>query len=181
MAAPSSTYSASANACSVATIQSAERPVSGEKTRQPKRRRLWLNDGPCVRVRPDRPNYVRAYDFVEDHTRDGLKFHTLNVVDKFTRKALAIRMGCQLKATDVIEVLADLFIARGMPGHIRSDNGPEFAAIVVKSSVTAVGARAAYIEPDNPRETGYVELMTASSATSCCRARSSTRWRKPEC
>ena len=92
---------------------------------QPKRRPLWLNDGPCVRLRPNRPDYVWAYDFVEDHTRNGLKFRTLNVIDKFTRKALAIRVGRQLKATDVIDVLADLFIARAMPAPIWSDNGPE--------------------------------------------------------
>ncbi|MGI4940794.1 MAG: IS3 family transposase, partial [Janthinobacterium lividum] len=89
--------------------------------RQPKRGRLWLNDGSCVRLRPDRPNHVWDYNFVEDRTRDGRKFRTLNVVDEFTREALAIRVGRQLKATDVIDVLADLFIARVTPAHIRSD------------------------------------------------------------
>jgi putative transposase len=59
--------------------------------RQPKRGRLWLNDGSCVRLRPQWPNHVWAYDFVEDRTRDGRKFRTLNVVDEFTREALAIR------------------------------------------------------------------------------------------
>ncbi len=125
--------------------------------RQPKRGRLWLNDGSCVRLRPDRPNHVWAYDFVEDRTRDGRKFRTLNVVDEFTREALAIRVGRQLKATDVIDVLADLFIARGTPAHIRSDNGPEFAAIAVKGWITGVGAKTAYIEPGSPWENGYVE------------------------
>ncbi len=125
--------------------------------RQPKRGRLWLNDGSCVRLRPDRPNQVWAYDFVEDRTRDGRKFRTLNVVDEFTREALAIRVGRQLKATDVIDVLADLFIARGTPVHIRSDNGPEFAAIAVKGWIMGVGAKTAYIEPGSPWENGYVE------------------------
>jgi transposase InsO family protein len=125
--------------------------------RQPKRGRLWLNDGSCVRLRPDRPNHVWAYDFVEDRTRDGRKSRTLNVVDEFTREALAIRVGRQLKAVDVIDVLADLFIARGTPAHIRSDNGPEFAAIAVKGWITGVGARTAYIEPGSPWENGYVE------------------------
>ncbi len=125
--------------------------------RQPKRGRLWLNDGSYVRLRPDRPNQVWAYDFVEDRTRDGRKFRTLNVVDEFTREALAIRVGRQLKATDVIDVLADLFIARGTPAHIRSDNGPEFAAIAVKGWITGVGAKTAYIEPGSPWENGYVE------------------------
>ena len=125
--------------------------------RQPKRGRLWLNDGSCVRLRPERPNHVWAYDFVEDRTRDGRKFRMLNVVDEFTRECLAIRVARGLKSNDVIDVLADLFIMRGIPGHIRSDNGPEFVATVVKGWITGVGARTAYIEPGSPWENGYVE------------------------
>src|SRR3712207_4857044 len=94
--------------------------------RQPKRGRLWLADGSCVRLRPERPNHVWAYDFVEDRTRDGRKFRMLCVVDEFTREALAIRVARKLGAADVIDVLSDLFILRGVPAHIRSDNGPEF-------------------------------------------------------
>ena len=90
--------------------------------RQPKRSLLWLNDGSCVRLRPERPNHVWSYDFVEDRTHDGRKFRMLNVVDEFTRECLCIRVGHKLKASDVIDVLADLFILRGTPGHIRSDN-----------------------------------------------------------
>ena len=118
--------------------------------RQPKRGRLWLNDGSCVRLRPDRPNHVWAYDFVEDRTRDGRKFRTLHVVDEFTREALAILVARQLKAADVIDVLADLFISRGTPSYIRSDNGPEFAAIGARGWITGVGARSAFIAPGSP-------------------------------
>ena len=125
--------------------------------RQPKRGRLWLNDGSCVRLRPERPNHVWAYDFVEDRTRDGRKFRMLNVVDEYTRECLAIRVGRQLKASDVIDVLSDLFILRGTPGHVRSDNGPEFAATAVKGWITGVGAKTAFIEPGSPWENGYVE------------------------
>jgi transposase InsO family protein len=100
--------------------------------RQPKRGRLWLNDGSCIRLRPERPNHVWAYDFVEDRTRDGRKFRMLCVVDEFSREALAIRVARKLGAADVIDVLADLFTVRGTPAHIRSDNGPEFAATAVK-------------------------------------------------
>jgi transposase InsO family protein len=125
--------------------------------RQPKRGRLWLNDGSCVRLRPERPNHIWAYDFVEDRTRDGRKFRMLNVVDEYTRECLAIRVGRQLKATDVIDVLSDLFILRGTPGHVRSDNGPEFAASAVKGWISGVGIRTAYIEPGSPWENGYVE------------------------
>ena len=125
--------------------------------RQPKRGRLWLNDGSCVRLRPERPNHVWAYDFVEDRTRDGRKFRMLCVVDEFTRECLAIRVARKLGATDVIDVLADLFIARGVPAHIRSDNGSEFTAGTVKGWITGIGAKTAYIEPGSPWENGYVE------------------------
>ncbi len=125
--------------------------------RQPKRGRLWLNDGSCVRLRPERANHVWAYDFVEDRTRDGRKFRMLNVVDEFTRECLAIRVARRLKSADVIDVLADLFIMRGIPGHIRSDNGPEFVATAVKDWIKGVGAKAAFIEPGSPWENGYVE------------------------
>ena len=125
--------------------------------RQPKRSRLWLNDGSCMRLRPERPNHVWAYDFVEDRTREGRRFRMLNVVDEFTRECLCIRIGRKLKAVDVIDVLADLFILRGVPGHIRSDNGPEFAAVAVKGWITGVRANTAYIEPGSPWENGYVE------------------------
>jgi putative transposase len=126
-------------------------------TRQPKRGRLWLNDGSCVRLRPERANHVWAYDFVEDRTRDGRKIRMLNVVDEFTREALAIRVGRKLGSADVIDVLADLFIARGTPAHIRSDNGPEFVATAVKGWIEGAGARTAFIEKGSPWENGYVE------------------------
>ena len=125
--------------------------------RQPKRGRLWLNDGSCVRLRPERPNHVWAYDFVEDRTRDGRKFRMLNVMDEFTRECLCIRVGRKLGSADVIDVLADLFIARGTPGFIRSDNGPEFVAVAVQGWISGVGAKTAYIEPGSPWENGYVE------------------------
>jgi len=125
--------------------------------RQPKRSRLWLNDGSCVRLRPERANQVWAYDFVEDRTRDGRKLRMLNVVDEFTRECLAIRVARKLGSADVIDVLVDLFIARGTPGYIRSDNGPEFVATAVKGWIGGVGAKTAYIEPGSPWENGYVE------------------------
>ncbi|MDB5315882.1 MAG: integrase, partial [Rhodospirillales bacterium] len=109
--------------------------------RQARRGRLWLADGSCVRLRPERANHVRAYDFVEDRTRDGRKVRMLNVVDEFARECLAIRVGRQLKAADVVDVLADLFILRGIPGHLRSDNGPEFVAKAVRRGSAASAPR----------------------------------------
>ena len=129
--------------------------------RQPKRGRLWLNDGSCVRLRPERANHVWAYDFVEDRTHDGRKFRMLNIVDEFTHECLAIRVGRKLKAADVIDALSDLFILRGVPAHIRSDNGPEFVAKQVRQWITAVGAKTAYIEKGSPWENGYVESFNA--------------------
>jgi putative transposase len=125
--------------------------------RQPKRGRLWLADGSCVRLRPERPDHVWAYDFVEDRTRDGRKFRMLCVVDEFSREALAIRIARKLPSIDGIDTLADLFIARGTPTHIRSDQGPEFVAEAVKGWIAGVGAATAFIEKGTPWENGYVE------------------------
>ena len=78
--------------------------------KQPKRGRLWLTDGSCLRLRPEYANHVWSYDFVEDRTHDGRKYRMLNVVDEFTHECLAIRVGRKLKAIDVIDVLSGLFI-----------------------------------------------------------------------
>jgi putative transposase len=85
----------------------------------------------------------------------------LNVIDEFTHECLAIRVARKLKAIDVIDVLSDLFILRGVPGHIRSDNGPEFVAEAVQAWITAVGAKTAYIERGSPWENGYIESFNA--------------------
>jgi putative transposase len=129
--------------------------------RQPKRGRLWLTDGSCLRLRPEHRNHVWSYDFVEDRTHDGRKYRMLNVVDEFTHESLAIRVRRKLNSVDVIDVLAELFILRGVPGHIRSDNGPEFVAKAVQEWISAVGAKTAYIAPGSPWENGYVESFNA--------------------
>jgi len=129
--------------------------------KQPKRGRLWLTDGSRVRLRAERPNHVWSYDFVEDRTHDGRKYRMLNVIDEFTHECLAIRVARKLKATDVVDVLSDLFILRGVPGHVRSDNGPEFVAKAVQAWITAVGARTAYIAPGSPWENGFIESFNA--------------------
>jgi len=129
--------------------------------KQPKRGRLWLSDGSCIRLRPEHRNHVWSYDFVEDRTHDERKYRMLNVIDEFTHECLAIRIDRRLKAVDVIDVLSDLFILRGVPGHIRSDNGPEFVAKAVQEWIAAVGARTAYITPGSPWENGYVESFNA--------------------
>ena len=129
--------------------------------RQPKRGRLWFNDGSCIRLRPEHPNHVWSYDFVEDRTHDGRKYRMLNVIDEFTRECIAIRVNRKLKAVDVIDVLSDLFILRGVPSHIRSDNGPEFIAKALRDWIAAVGAKTAYIMPGSPWENGYCESFNS--------------------
>ena len=129
--------------------------------RQPKRGRLWLTDGSCIRLRPEYRNHVWSYDFVAYRTHDGRKFRILNVIDEFTHECLAIRVDRKLKAIDVIDVLSDLFILRGVPTHIRSDNGPEFVAKAVQTWITAVGAKTAYIERGSPWENGFVESFNS--------------------
>lgn len=129
--------------------------------RQPKRGRLWLADGSCIRLRAERPNHVWSYDFVEDRTHDGRKYRMLNIIDEFTHECLAIRIDRRLKAIDVIDVLSDLFILRGVPEHVRSDNGPEFVAKAVQEWISAVGAKTAYIAPGSPWENGFIESFNA--------------------
>ena len=129
--------------------------------KQPKRGRLWLNDGSCVRLSPERPNHVWSYDFVQDRTDDGRIYRTLNIIDEFTREALMIRVDRKLNSTDVVDALTDLFILRGPPEFIRSDNGPEFIAKKVRSWIAAVGARTAFIAPGSPWENGYCESFNA--------------------
>ena len=125
--------------------------------KQPKKGRLWLNDGSCVRLRPEYRNHVWSYDFVHCRTDDGKVFRTLNILDEHSRECLAIKVKRKLNSTHVIDALTDLFILRGAPKYIRSDNGPEFVAKAVRDWITAVGAKTAYIEPGSPWENGYCE------------------------
>ncbi len=130
-------------------------------SKQPKRGRLWLNDGSCVRLRPQRPNHVWSYDFVQDRTQDGRAFRMLVVLDEFTRRCLAIVVARRLRADDVLQCLTDLFVAHGPPEHIRSDNGPEFVAISVRDWLGKVGVKTLYIEPGSPWENGYCESLNS--------------------
>ena len=98
-----------------------------------------------------------ANDFVQDRTRDGRKFRMLTVIDEFTRECLAIDVARRLGSESVLAILADLMVSRGVPDHIRSDNGPEFAAHAVREWITKVGAKTLFIEPGSPWENGYNE------------------------
>jgi len=125
--------------------------------KQPKRGRLWLNDGSCIRLRPTHRDHVWSYDFIFDRTRDGRAVKILTVIDEYTRECLALRAERGMKSEDVLEVLDDLFIRRGIPEHIRSDNGPEMTAEIVRFWLETLEVKPLYIEPGSPWENGYVE------------------------
>ena len=125
--------------------------------KQPKRGRLWLNDGSCVRLRPCSPNHVWAYDFVQARTHDGRAFRLLTVINEYTRECLAIQVARQIRSDDVVQLLADLFVLRGPPEHLRSDNGPEFCAQALREWLGRIGVKTLYIQPGSPWENGYNE------------------------
>ena len=125
--------------------------------RQPKRGRLWLNDGSCIRLRPLYRGHVWSYDFVASRTHDGRALKLLTVLDEHTRECLAIVVARKIRAHDVLEVLADLFVRHGPPEYLRSDNGPEFTAKLVRRWLGRVGVEMLFIEPGSPWENGYNE------------------------
>ena len=126
-------------------------------TRQPKRSRMWFNDGSCIRLRPEHRNHVWAYDFVFDRTREGRPLKFLNVVDEYTRECLAIKVDRRQTSRDVLRTLAQLMLKHGVPEHIRSDNGPEFVAKAVRQWLSRLGVQTLFIEPGSPWENGYIE------------------------
>jgi putative transposase len=126
-------------------------------SKQRPRSRLWLNDGSCIRLRPERRNHVWSYDFVEAQTHDGRKVRLMTLIDEFTRECLAIRVARRINSLGVIETMADVMLVRGVPEHIRSDNGPEMTAKIVRHWLAQVGAKTLYIEPGSPWENGYCE------------------------
>jgi transposase InsO family protein len=125
--------------------------------KQPKRGRLWLNDGSCIRRRPEYPNHVWSYDFVQDRTADDRAFRVLAIIDEYTRECLSLDVARSLRSGDVLDRLESLFVQRGTPQYIRSDNGPEFTAKAVRSWLAQLEVQPLFIEPGSPWENGYVE------------------------
>jgi putative transposase len=125
--------------------------------KQPKRGRLWLNNGSCIRLRPEYKDHVWSYDFMIDRTADGRAFKILNIIDEFTRECLAMRVARKIGNQDVIDLLFQLFILRGIPRHMRSDNGPEFTARAIRKWLRRMGVKTLFIEPGSPWENGYIE------------------------
>jgi transposase InsO family protein len=125
--------------------------------KQPKRARLWLTDGSCLRQRPEYKNHVWSYDFVSDRTHDGRSFKIFNVIDEYSRECLASVVKRRINSQDVILILADLFIKHGCPKHVRSDNGPEFIASRLLMWFATLEVKPLFIEPGSPWENGYCE------------------------
>ena len=129
--------------------------------RQKPRGRLWLNDGSCVRLRPTHPNHVWSYDFMSARTHDGRSVRILNLIDEYTRECLLIRAERRWSSAKVIGALADVMVWKGVPEHLRSDNGPEFVAKDLRKWLTETGAKTLYIEPGSPWENGYCESFNS--------------------
>lgn len=130
-------------------------------SKQKARGRLWLNDGSCVRLRPQHRNHVWSYDFVTARTHDGRAVRMLNLIDEHTRECLMIRAERRWSSPRVIEALADVMVLQGIPEHIRSDNGPEFVAKELRKWLADTGARTLYIEPGSPWENGHCESFNS--------------------
>lgn len=125
--------------------------------KQPKRARLWLADGSCIRLRPEHQNHVWSYDFVSEQTADGRKFKILNIIDEYTRECLVSHVARRIRSQDVILILAELFLIKGTPRFIRSDNGPEFIAKKLIHWMKILEIQPLFIHPGSPWENGYCE------------------------
>ena len=129
--------------------------------KQPKRGRLWLNDGSCVRLRPERPNHVWSYDFMQDRTEDGRRFRMLTVIDEFTRRCLAVVVARKPGSTTCCTVSPTCSLHTGHRSTFRSDNGPEFVARNVRQWLGRIGVKTLFIEPGSPWENGYCESFNS--------------------
>jgi len=125
--------------------------------KQKKKRRLWLNDGSTIRLRPEYRNHVWSYDIMEDKTYNGKKFRILNIIDEYTRECHLSFASRRITSREVVEFLSDLFCRKGLPEYIRSDNGSEFTAKRVRKFISNLGTYSAFIEPGSPWENGYIE------------------------
>jgi putative transposase len=136
--------------------------------KQPKRGRLWLNDGSCIRLRPQRKNHVWSYDLMAARIQDGRAFRMLTILDEYTRECLSITVARRITAQEVIYQLGELFLERGIPEHIRSDNGPEFTARAIRQWLRDLGIKTLYIEPGSPWENGYIESFNGKLRDELC-------------
>ena len=132
--------------------------------KQPKRGRLYLEDSSCIRLRAEHKDHVWSYDYVQARTCDGRSFRMLCLIDEYTRECLSIDVARKLNQNDVLERLAWLMATRGVPEHIRSDNGSEFTAKAVRKWLKKVDVKTLYITPGSPWENGYIESFNGKLA-----------------
>jgi transposase InsO family protein len=125
--------------------------------KQRKKRHLGHSANSCARRRAERKDHVWAWDFIHDRTREGRPLKWLSIVDEYTRECLALEVERGITADRVIDVLVELFSMRGVPQHIRSDNGPEFIATAIRRWLTYASVETLYIEPGSPWENGCAE------------------------
>lgn len=125
--------------------------------KQRKKRRLGCSSNGIVRHRPEHKNHVWAWDFIFDADARGRSIKWFSLIDEHTRECLALEVGRSMKASDVLDILSQVMLIRGVPKHIRSDNGPEFVATTIRRYLDSTGVDALYIEPGSPWQNGYEE------------------------
>ncbi len=125
--------------------------------KQHKKRRLGHSANSCVRRKAEHKDHVWTWDFIHDRTTNGRPLKWLSIVDEYTRECLALEVERGITAQEVIDVLVELFRIRGVPEHIRSDNGPEFIAQMIRRWLSHASVETLYVEPGAPWENGYAE------------------------
>lgn len=125
--------------------------------KQRKKRRLGCSANGIVRHRPQHKDHVWAWDFIHDRDRGNRPLKWFTLIDEYTRECLALEVERSMTAAEVIDVLAQVLLIRGVPQHIRSDNGPEFIAQAMRRYLEIAGVGSLYIEPGSPWENGYEE------------------------
>ena len=128
-----------------------------KKTR--KKRRLGHSGNSCIRRRAEHKDHVWAWDFIHDRTATGQPLKWLAITDEYTRECLALEVSRSITSDRVLDILTNLFLTRGVPMHLRSDNGPEFIAEAIQRQSETVGLEMLYIEPGSPWENGFAEWI----------------------
>jgi putative transposase len=129
--------------------------------KQRKKRRLGSSESGCVRQRARHKDDVWAWDFVFDRTENGRTLKWFSIVDEYTRESLTLKVNRSITSEDVLDMLAELFAMRGVPKHIRSDNGPEFIAQAIRQFLAAAEVQTLYVEPGSPWQNGYAESFNS--------------------
>jgi len=145
-----------------------------------KKARKRMRESQPIMPKASRPNEIWTYDFVFDRDAAGRRLKLLTVMDEFTREGLAIRVGRSFKARQVKEVLRGIGAKRGYPEFLRSDNGSEFIAGIIKEFLVENNIKAAYIEPGSPWQNGKGESFNGKFRDECLSMEIFGNWREAE-